>query len=338
MKHWRFFYFSILPILLLAAFGCESKGPSVVVYTSHDQIFSEPVLKMFEKETGIEVLPVYDVEAAKTTGLVNRLLAERDNPVCDVFWNNEIGRTLALKEKGLLQPYESPSAAGIPARFKDAEGYWTGFAARTRVILYNPQVDDTKNPPASIFDFVKPEWKGRFAMAEPLFGTTATHAAALVAFLGDKKAEEFFRSLARNGAVIVQGNSVVKDQVAAGELAAGLTDTDDANLAVLDGKPVEVIFPDRDGIGTLLIPNTVCIVKDCPNPGNAKKLVDFLLEERIERMLAFSPSAQIPLRDRVERPESLPDLTSLKVMDVSYEQIAANMDKAARLVQSVFSK
>ncbi len=110
--------------------GCRRKSTQeVVVYTSLDQVFSQPILEAFEKETGIKVLAVYDSEATKTTGLVNRLIAEKDNPRTDVFWNSETGRTIVLKKKSVLAKYISPSAADIPSIFKDPDGCWTGFAA-----------------------------------------------------------------------------------------------------------------------------------------------------------------------------------------------------------------
>lgn len=101
----------------------------VVLYTAHDRMHSEPVIKMFEKKTGIKVKTVFDTEATKTAGLVNRLLAEKNRPKADVFWNNEIVRIIVLKKKGVLDTYISPNAKEIPANFKDPEGYWTGFAA-----------------------------------------------------------------------------------------------------------------------------------------------------------------------------------------------------------------
>jgi len=110
---------------------------TVVVYTALDQLYSEPILAAFAEQTGIDVLSVYDSEAAKTTGLVARLVAERDRPRCDVFWNNEIVRTIQLQHEGLLQPYAAPGAAHVPAAFKDPEGYWTGFAGRMRVVAFN---------------------------------------------------------------------------------------------------------------------------------------------------------------------------------------------------------
>jgi len=113
--------------------GCtKTDQKEVVIYTSVDQIFSETILSDFEKNTGIKVKAVYDVEASKTVGLVNRLLAEKGHPRCDVFWNSEVGRTIFLKQKGLFTPYTSPSAKDISLQFKDKDGYWTGFAARAK--------------------------------------------------------------------------------------------------------------------------------------------------------------------------------------------------------------
>lgn len=112
-------------ISILSFVGCKGKESiqEVVVYTSLDKVFSQPILEAFEKETGIKVLDVYDSEATKTTGLVNRLIAEKDSPRADVFWNSETGRTIVLKQKGVLAKYVSPSASNIPEQFKDSDGF-----------------------------------------------------------------------------------------------------------------------------------------------------------------------------------------------------------------------
>src|SRR5215207_3182894 len=84
----------------------------VTVYVSTDRVFSEPVLRAYEQETNVKVNAVYDTEETKSTGLANRLLAEKNNPQADVFWSNEPVRTLVLKQRGVLAPYVSPSAEG----------------------------------------------------------------------------------------------------------------------------------------------------------------------------------------------------------------------------------
>ena len=327
---------SLLFVLLLAL-GCAKEGQKeVVVYTSVDQVFSEPILKDFEKKTGIKVKAVYDVEATKTVGLVNRLMAEKENPKCDVFWNNEIVRTIVLKKKGVLTPYNSPSAEDIPSQFKDKDYYWTGFAARARVLIYNTKMLKETGLPKSIFELTEPKWKGKVALAYPLFGTTATHIAALYAILGQEKAEEYLKALNANKVVIVDGNSVARDMVVKGKLPLAFTDTDDANVAIQSGKPVKMIYPDSNGIGTLLILNTVALIKGCPHPDEGKKLIDYLLSKEVESKLAFCESANMPIRDGVKKPLHVPEFSSIKAMEIDYYKVAENLDRSARFCQGLF--
>ncbi len=329
--------FLLLTAALIVLSGCtKNHDNEVVVYTSLDQIFSEPVITEFEKQTGLKVKAVYDVEAAKTTGLVNRLIAEKNNPRADVFWNSEAGRTIILKDKGVLASYKSPSANNIPGQFKDPASFWTGFAARARVLIYNTDLVRPEEAPGSIFELTSPEWKGQVALANPLFGTTATHSAALFASLGNKRAKEYFNDLKKNEVVIVDGNSISRDMVQEGELKIGFTDTDDANVAIMAGKPVKVIYPDNDGIGTLLIPNTVALIANSPNPEGGKKFIDFLLSEEVESKLAFSGSAQMPLRSSVKRPDNLPSFGSIKAMRVDFQETAGRMEDVGMYLQDLF--
>jgi len=324
--------------MILLGFSCVNAETQkeVVIYTSLDQIFSEPILKEFEEETAIKVKVVYDTEAAKTTGLVNRLIAEKNNPCADVFWNNEIARTIVLKEMGILTPYVSPNSDDIPAQFKDKDGFWTGFAARARVLIYNTNLVNEKEVPQSIFDLTNPKWKGKFCLANPLFGTTSTHAASLFVKLGDKEAEKFFKDLKENSVVIVPGNSVSRDRVVEGELAVGFTDTDDAWVAISESKPVKMVYPDSSGLGTFLIPNTVSLIKGSLHPDEGKKLIDFLLSKKIEEKLAFSPSMQIPLRKGVKRPSHVPNYGTLKIMEINFEKAALKLKDSSVYLQDLF--
>jgi len=327
----------------LLTIGCGKPAKQVAVYTSLDQIYSEPILNEFEKITGITVKAVYDTEATKTTGLVNRLIAEKNNPQADVFWNNEIARTIVLKNKGLLAPYVSSSAEDIPEQFKDSEGYWVGFAARARVIIFNTDLVNEADAPLSILDLTKDEWRGVVAIANPLFGTTATHAAALFELLGEEKAKKYFTDLKDNKVVIVDGNSIVRDQVADGELKVGLTDTDDANSAIEDGKPVKIIYPDQDGIGTLVIPNTVSLVAGCRHPEEGKKLIDYLLSPGVEEKLANCRSVQMPLHPGVKAPKKVPAANSIITMGragspLDFEKVADRIEETARYLQKEFIK
>src|SRR5215470_18747942 len=137
MRHLRIALRLAVLIMATAAAACQRSTPEVIVYTSEDQVFSEPVLQAFEKASGIRVRAVYDTEETKSTGVALRIVAERDHPQADVFWANEPLRPVMLQQQQLLDPYRSPNTDEIPARYRNAEGYWTGFAARARVIIYN---------------------------------------------------------------------------------------------------------------------------------------------------------------------------------------------------------
>jgi iron(III) transport system substrate-binding protein len=330
----RFICLSI--VLALAVCQSVSADPTVVVYTALDQIFSEPIFKDYEKQTGVTVKAVYDIEAAKTTGLVNRLIAEKANPQCDVFWNNEVIKSILLKKKGVLAPYVSPSAKDIPETFKDKDGCWTGFAARARVLVANTHRLDGAARPKSILDLTAPAYKGRAAIANPLFGTTATHVAALFAVWGESKAKRFFLDLKANQIRILDGNSVVKDRVGSGAVVAGFTDTDDVNVGVQAGLPIQAIYPDKSGMGTLLIPNTVGLIADGPNGREGRKLIDYLLSKEVERKLAFCPSVQMPLRDDVPTPSGFVTIGQIKTMHVDYEKVADAMETSAQFIQKEF--
>jgi iron(III) transport system substrate-binding protein len=314
-----------------------ARSGAVVVYTSADQPFAEPVLRAYREKTGIEVRMVFDTEETKTTGLVNRLQAEQANPQADVFWSSDPARGLAITRMGLTQPYVSPNAAAIPATFKDPQGLWTGFAARARVLIVNTKLVPESDTPQSLLDLTEPKWRGKACIANPLFGTTSFHAAALFVKWGDERAEQFFRDLKANGVQILDSNGAVKEQVSAGLIPWGLTDTDDANVAIQEGKPVRMVYPDqeRSGMGTPLMPNTVSLVKGAPHAEEGKKLIDYLLSPEVEAMLAKSASMNLPLHPGVETPAHVKAIDRLEIFDVDYGQVAARVQEVDRKLQAL---
>ena len=316
----------IFLILSLFTFCTKKVEEVVVVYTTVDQIFSEPILRDFERETGIRVKAIYDTEETKSTGVLNRILAEAKNPQCDVFWSGDPVRTIVLKQKGLTQPYVSEESKDIPDWCKDPDHHWTGFSARARVLIYNKNFKQASNPPRSIFDLLNPNFKSNVAIANPLFGTTTFHMAALFNLLGEERAMELLNGFKKNGILIASSNGDVKKKVAQGEVFCGLTDTDDAFTAKKEGAPVDYIFLDQDQgqIGTLIIPNTVVLIKGAPNPENGKRLIDYLLNRKTEEKLAKS-CAQMPLHKKVRIPEDIPSLNEIKPMKIDYEETARLM-------------
>ncbi len=325
-------------ILVMMLSSCGTKGKEVVIYTSVDQIFAEDILKEFEEETGIKVKPVFDVEATKTVGLANRVIAEKDKPQADVFWSGEFIMTIVLANEGVLTPYNSPSASDIPAIYKDPDNLWTGYAGRARVIFVNTDLLTPDEYPTSIFDFLDPDRDpSQMAIAQPMFGTTMTQAAALYAYLGEEEARDFFEKIEARGVKVVDGNSVTRDMVAAGQVAFALTDTDDACISVNKGDPVKVIIPDQDDMGTLVIPNTVAMVKGGPNPEEAKILIDYLLSKEMEKKLIERGWSHIPVRPIDIETTCIPK-GEIKNMNVTFEEIFDYRDMVNQQMTEIFVK
>ena len=321
----------LVVILSVGLWACGRRAAQeVVVYTSVDDVFARPIAERFEKETGTIVRLVPDTEETKSTGLLNRLIAEKERPQADVFWSGDPVRAAILKAKGVSTPYRSPQASGLPQPFSDSGGYWTGFSARARVLIYNRNLVPEGQEPHSVMDLLDARFRGQACIANPLFGTTAMHAAALFAVLGEDKAKAFFEGFTENGGKILSSNGEVRRRVAAGEFAVGITDTDDANVARLEGKPVGVVYPDADGMGTLLIPNCAVLIAGGPHAKAGQRFIDYLLRPETEKALAESEAAQMPLRPGVPIPPDVVSLESLKPMPVDYTTLAGLLEELSK--------
>ncbi len=328
-----------LLLAVLVVCGCGTPPRQVVIYTSVDQSYAEQVLRDFETRSGIRVLAVYDVEATKTVGLAQRLLAERERPQADVFWNGEFLRTIYLKEQGVLARADF-TGAGLPPDYLDPAGYWAAFGGRGRVILINTARVAPAAAPTSLFDLGADRYLPTdVGLASPLFGTAATEAAAVHALLGADAAHTFYAQVAQRGVQVLDGNSVVRDRVVDGQLAWGITDTDDACGAIMRGAPVDVVFPDQapDQIGTLIIPNTLALVAGSPHPREAQQLANYLLSAETEARLVGIGWVHFPARPLPAgvAPACFADV-KVRRMDVAFEAIYQQLNGTQRSLEALF--
>lgn len=338
-------------ILAVCGFGCMRAEPRVVLYCAQDRDFAVPLLEDFRQQTGLPIVPKYDTEKNKSVSLYEELVAERNRPRCDVFWNNEILSTIRLQKQGLLEAYDSPSAKPYPAQSKAADHAWHAFATRARILMVNTRLVAEKDRPRSLFDLTQGRWRNRVVMAQPQYGTSATQAVCLFQVLGSERAMKFYRELKANGVQIAPGNKQAAEWVGQGrtpagqEIAVAITDTDDAMEEVRDKHEVAVIYPDRDApaesrLGTLFIPNTLAILKGCPNPDGARRLVDYLLSADVEKRLAEGESHQVPLNPQVKTslPQQIETPKTVRAMQVDFDKAAELWAEAEKFVIQEFAR
>jgi iron(III) transport system substrate-binding protein len=274
--------------LSLTAQVKAARSREVVVYCAQDQVYAEPLLSEFSSQTGIKVRALYDNEAVKTVGLANRLLAEREHPQCDVFWGNEELRTRHLAARSVFR----------------ATNAWASVGYRSRRLVVNTNALALVRAPRAWLELTNVAWRGRVALAYPLFGSTATHFLAWRQQWGTARWEVWCRALAANRPLLVDGNSVAARLVARGEAWVGLTDSDDIAAEQRQGAPVVGLPLTED---SLLLPNTVAVVRAAPHAIAAQRLFEFLqtptVRERLVAAHALESTNPPPEPVRTLRPD-----------------------------------
>lgn len=324
--------------LLGGCAGRRSPGDTVL-YSSVDDYLLRDVVGAFRDAGGGPVLVVGDTEATKTVGLAQRLLAERDRPRADVWWSGEPFFTLRLAEQGVFEAYDSPSlhGAGWPAELIGPGSLWTGLARRARVIAFDTRRVGPGEAPTTLGELVR---SGRtLGMARPDAGTTAGHMALLLDRWGADAFGAWLVAARDAGLRQYPGNSGVVRGLASGEIALGLTDSDDVLVAQDQGWPVGMVFETPDTLapwpstGAMPIPSTLARVRGGPNPVGAAAFIDYLLSPEGEARIAASASRNVPARPslRGQFPGPWPD----RPATVDYPRVASRLDEARELCRSV---
>jgi iron(III) transport system substrate-binding protein len=298
----------LLSIGLLSSTAVRAAaGKSVVIYTSQDEVYAEPILDAFTRQIGIKVGPVFDSEAVKTVGLANRLLAERTHPQCDVFWSNEELRTRQLAAQGV---------------FREAHP-WVAVGYRSRRMVINTNRLALAQAPHSLTELTNAVWSGKVALAYPLFGTTATHFLALRQLWGAARWEAWCRALAGNKTFVVDGNSVAAKMVGRGEAWVGLTDSDDIAAEQSEGAPLLALPISEE---TLLIPNTSAVVRQAPHPEAAEKLWEYLQRPEVTQQLITAKALEGISVDAVK----------VRTLAPNWNQLLEDLGPATATLKSIF--
>ncbi len=352
-------------VLALAAAlsGCDAGDrDEVVLYSSVDTEYLRQVADAFRERHGTELIVVGDTEATKTTGLMERVLAERASPRADVWWSSEPFATIRLAGEGLLAPFEPTLAPdfeddGWPehlvGRNDAGEPIWYGNALRSRVIVYSTARVNEADVPTTLHALTDPRWRGRVGIARPQFGTTRGHMGALLESWGEEAFERWLTAMQANGVRVYQGNATVVRAIADGEIDLALTDTDDVFAGQRNGWPVEMApepdeaalsasreagyFGESMGAGLpMAFPNTGGLIAGGPNPEAARVLMDFLLSAEVEQILAETPSRNRPVRPsaRAVAPGSAPD-GGLRPGPGFFDRVADRIPRAMQICERV---
>jgi iron(III) transport system substrate-binding protein len=239
---------------------------------------------------------------------------------------------MRLAESGLLESYAPASTEDVPARFRDPAGRWTATAARPRVLAYDPQNIPRPEVPGRWEDLANPDIAPHVAYANPLFGTTRGHVAAMMALWGPERTRDHLRRLREHGAQILDSNSATVRAVMDGRARFAATDSDDVYAARKSGAVLDYVYPDMGDGGTLLVPSSVALIKGGAAPDAARRVADFLASAEVERRLAQTESRNIPVRESLRTELGMPWPAETKV---EFARIAESLDAADQAVREI---
>ena len=298
-------------VTAIAVSGCSGDdGPSIVVYNAQHEQLLEEIAPLFTKETGIKV----ELRNGDDAELSAQLVQEGDASPADVFLTENTPAMSAVERAGLFAPLEEAALEPIPAQYRPESGLWTGFVARSTVLVYNPDLISEDELPESILDLAGPEYAGKVSFS-PTGADFQAIVAAVLDLEGEDATREWLAGLKSNGTVY-DGNNVVLESVNAGESAIGIEYHyywyRDQKESGENSDDCELYFFGNQDPGAFLSISGAGVLKSSDNAEEAQQFVEFLTSEEGQQALADSYALEYPLNPAVSLEPPVKPLSELQ--------------------------
>lgn len=292
------------------ATGDTADAPALTLYSGQHEDFAQALADGFTAATGIAVT----LRAGDDAELANQIIEEGDGSPADLFISEEPGPVAMLDAKGLTSPVDAAALGAVDQRLVPSTGGWLPYAARARVIFYNPALIDEADLPGSIMDLTDPAWAGTFAYAPS--GAFASTVSYLISSIGSDATLQWLQGIKANG-VNEQKNGKVRDSVEAGQHAFGLSNHYywymlAADKGGADKLASKVHFFDHDDAGGLLLPSGAAVLKSSQHQAEAQQFLAWLVSpDGGQQVVAAGSAAQFPVVPGVTSDSDLPALADL---------------------------
>jgi len=322
-------------VTALAATGCSGDdGPSIVVYNAQHEQLLEEIAPKFTDKTGIEV----ELRNGSDPELAAQLMQEGDASPADVFLTENSPAMSAVEGAGLFAPLNEAAVEPIPAQYRPESGDWTGFVARSTVLVYNTSMVDEADLPDSIMDLAEPEYAGMISFS-PTGADFQAIVAAVLDLEGEEATQEWLDGLEANGTTY-DGNNVVLESVNAGESAIGIIYHyywyRDQAEAGDNSDNTELSFFGNQDPGAFLSISGAGVLAASDNPDEAQQFVAYLTSEEGQQALADSYALEYPLNPAVTlgppvKPLAELDPPTVAISDLDGDKVVEMMTQAGFL-------
>lgn len=285
----------------------------LTVYVGFQEDHALEAMKQFTKDTGIQA------EMVRMSGgeILAKIRAEKDNPQADVWYGGPADTFVAATSEGLLEPYKSPAAEKIDAKYKDKDGNWTGIYVGALGFATNKEFLKKHNlkAPTKWEDLLDPAYKGEIVMADPSSSGTAYAAlyTVLNVFGSEEKGFDFLKRLHPQVQQYTTSGSAPGRMVGMGEAGAGILFAHDIIKYQEEGfDSLELSMP-SDGTGYET--GAVAMIKNAKNKELAQKFIDWSLGTSAQEVGQRTGSFQNLTNPDAKEPEKAVKLSEIKTID-----------------------
>ena len=293
---------------------------TLVVYTSHKAEVYSPIIREFEQRTGIYV----EVHAGGTIEMLNEIKNGAD---ADVMFGGGVETYQAYRD--CIEPYRSAEQDHVDGKYASAEGLYTLFSDLPLVFVYNRKLVNEADAPRAWNDFMKSQWSGRIAFADPQnSGTSVTILLAMASILTGSEQEVISRFSTQVDGQSVSSSGKVLSAVDSGSCLVGITLEETARKWMLTHQDVGMIYPED---GTVSMPDGSFLVRGCAHPENARKFIDFTVSEDVQRLLVeqmFRRSVRTDIT-------GIPDQKEISYADMDLDWAADQQKEVLKVWESV---
>ena len=309
----------IITILLfvLGAINNLANANEVNVFSSRHYDSDIQLYEKFTSLTGIKV----NVVSGKDKALQKRMIEEGKDSKADIYITADAGRLGAFDQKKMFQKLNSSKIEKqVPKNLRSEN--WTGIAKRARILYYSKdRVSSSEIQNLTYENLAEAKWKNRIAIRKSDNIYNQSLIASLIHNNGKKNVKEWMKNFVNNFARSPKGND--RAQILA--VAAGEADLAVANTyyyaLMLSGqkgeeqqnaaKKVIPFFPNQSDRGTHINISGGGILKDSPNPENARKLLEFLLTKEAQTHIVQN-TFEYSILDNVEPHELIKKMGEFK--------------------------
>jgi iron(III) transport system substrate-binding protein len=308
-------------VTAIALAGCSAATPSassapgvapsgaITVYNAQHEELTQAWVDEFSKATGVTVT----LRNGDDSELGNQLVQEGSASPADVFLTENSPAMSLVDNAKLLAPVDAATLAQVPEAYRPSSGRWTGIAARSTVLAYNPSLVSESQLPSSLLDLADAKWKGRWA-ASPSGADFQAIVSALLALKGEKATSAWLASM-KDNSTAYKGNSTVMKAVNAGQVPAGVIYHyywygDQAGTGENSDNTKLYYFKNKDP-GAFVSTSGGGVLKTAKNPVAAQAFLKFITGKAGQDVLQTTNSFEYPVASDVAANKALLPLVDL---------------------------